>query len=112
MSILTVTLCLLCQLFLVVGQLFLKHGMSPKGPQSRGGMARNVALGIALQACWFFVWLGLLQHNDLSKIFPFEGLNPALLVLGAALVLKERLPIGAWIGLGMMCVGLAIVAGS
>lgn len=112
MSALTILLCVLCQLFIVGGQLFFKHGMSPKKPQPRGSMVRNVFLGIVLQAIWFFLWLGLLQHNDLSKIFPFEGLNPAMLVLCAWLVLKERLPVGTWIGLTMICIGLAVVAGS
>lgn len=112
MSTLTIILCVLCQLFLVGGQLFFKHAMSPKSPQPRNAMVRNIFLGIILQSVWFFLWLGLLQHNDLSKIFPFEGLNPALLVLCAWLVLKERLPVGAWIGLTVVCIGLAIVAGS
>ena len=35
-----------------------------------------------------------------------------MLVLCAWLVLKERLPVGAWIGLTMVCIGLAVVAGS
>ena len=112
MSAVTVFLCVACQLFLVAGQLFFKHAMSPRTPQPRSATARNIILGIVLQAFWFFLWLGLLQHNDLSKIFPFEGLNPALLVLCAAVVLKERLPAGAWIGLTVVCVGLVLVAGS
>lgn len=112
MSVVTIVLCVLCQLFLVAGQLFFKHAMSPKLPQPRSATIRNIVLGIVLQSFWFFLWLGLLQHNDLSKIFPFEGLNPALLVLGAWVILKERLPVGAWIGLSVVCAGLAIVAGS
>ena len=112
MSALTVSLCLACQLFLVAGQLFFKHAMGPRTPQPRSATVRNIVLGIVLQSFWFFLWLGLLQHNDLSKIFPFEGLNPALLVLCAALVLKERLPAGAWLGLVVVCIGLVIVAGS
>lgn len=112
MSAITVTLCIACQLFLVAGQLFFKHAMSPRSPQPRSATIQNIMLGIALQACWFFLWLGLLQHNDLSKIFPFEAFNPALLVLCAALVLKERMPPGAWLGLGLLCAGLVIVGAS
>lgn len=110
MSSLTIFLCVICQLFLVGGQLFFKHAMSPRTPQPKSSMVRNIFFGIVLQSVWFFLWLGLLQDNELSKIFPFEGLNPALLVLCAWLILKERLPLSAWFGLGMMCVGLAIVA--
>jgi drug/metabolite transporter (DMT)-like permease len=111
-SAITVTLCIACQLFLVAGQLFFKHAMSPKAPQPRSAMIRNVILGIVLQAFWFFLWLGLLQHNDLSKVFPFEGLNPALLVIAAAMILKERIPPGAWLGLAVLCAGLVIVGAS
>jgi undecaprenyl phosphate-alpha-L-ara4N flippase subunit ArnE len=111
-SAITVALCIACQVFLVAGQLFFKHAMSPRTPQPRSAMVRNLALGIVLQAFWFFLWLGLLQHNELSKIFPFEAFNPALLVLCAALVLKERIPAGAWVGIGVLCVGLLIVGGS
>ena len=49
---------------------------------------------------------------DLSKLFPFEGLNPALMALAAAIVLKERMPLAAWIGLGTVCIGIAVVVGS
>lgn len=107
-----VILCIVCQLFLVAGQLFFKHAMSPPTPLPKSTTARNLILGIALQAVWFFLWLGLLQHNDLSKIFPFEAFNPALMVLCAALVLKERIPAGAWLGIGVLCVGLVIVGAS
>jgi uncharacterized membrane protein len=75
-------------------------------------MVRNIFFGIVLQAMWFFLWLGLLQHQDLSKIFPFEGLNPTFLVLCAWIFLKEKLPTTAWLGLTIICVGLAVVAGS
>ena len=112
MSAITVTLCITCQLFLVAGQLFFKHAMSPHVPQPRSAMIRNLAMGIILQAFWFFLWLGLLQKNDLSQIFPFEGLNPALLVICAALLLKERIPRSAWLGLAVLCAGLVIVGAS
>ena len=59
---------------------------------------------------WFFLWLGVLQHLPLSTAFPFEGLNPALLAIGAWLVLKEKMSIGAWFGIGLVCVGIVVVA--
>jgi hypothetical protein len=30
-----------------------------------------------------FLWLGILQQLPLSRAFPFEGLNPALMAVGA-----------------------------
>ena len=125
MSALALVLCFACQLLIVVGQLLLKHavnanegqkaaspGAGGAGRTGRGHPIRNFALGITCLSVWFFLWLGLLSRWDLSKLFPFEGLNPALMAVGAWLVLKERLPISAWLGLGLVCAGIAVVAGS
>jgi len=107
MTTLAILLCLLCQLFLVTGQLLLKRGMNAS-PIRLG----NLAAGVALLAGWFFVWLGLLAKWDLSRLFPFEGLNPALVVLGAWLFLEERVPWTAWMGIALISVGVALVSSS
>jgi uncharacterized membrane protein len=100
-------LCIICQLLIIAGQLCLKRGITGKIPRSPYFIA-----GIALLAVWFFLWLGLMGKWDLSKLYPFEGLNPAMMAIGAWLILKEKLPGSAWIGLGLVCVGVAIVAAS
>ena len=107
MTAMAVTLCILCQVLIVNGQLLLKHGISGKRPRSWFFFG-----GIACMTVWFFLWLGLMGKWDLSKLYPFEGLNPAMMAIGAWLVLKEKLPASAWIGLGLICVGVAIVAAS
>jgi undecaprenyl phosphate-alpha-L-ara4N flippase subunit ArnE len=110
-----VILCVACQALIVVGQLFLKHAVTTHDGEQRGARGRavrNFALGIGCMTCWFFLWLGLLSRWDISKLFPWEGLNPAMLAIGAWLVLKERMPVSAWIGLALVCVGIAVVAGS
>jgi uncharacterized membrane protein len=94
-----------CELALVGGQLLLKRAMSATPP--RIGV---LAGGIAFLTAWFFIWLELLSRWDLSRIFPFEGLNPALVVLGAALFLKERVPIATWFGIALISAGVAIVS--
>ena len=101
---LAVVICLACQLLLVVGQLLLKRAM---GQRIRGVL---LALGILCLSFWFFLWVGLMSSHDLSKLYPFEGLNPALIALAAWLFLSEKMPAGAWLGLGLVCAGIAIVA--
>jgi uncharacterized membrane protein len=101
----TILLCVICQVLIVAGQISLKHGVMGK---RRG----YFAAGILCMAAWFFLWLGLMGRWELSKLFPFEGLNPAMMAIGAWLVLKEKLPAGAWVGLGLVCAGVAVVAGS
>ena len=112
MTVLAIILCIVAQLFLVAGQLLFKHAMREPAPAGGNGKARNLALGIVAQSVWFFLWLGLLQNWDLSRIFPFEGLNPLLLVLGAWLILKETLTIESWIGIALITAGLVFVSGS
>ena len=114
MTALTIVHCGLCQMFLLSGQLLFKRAMAPAAGvvQSRQRMVSLVSLGIATQSVYFFLWLGLLEKNPLTKIFPFEGLNPAMMAILAWLVLKEGLPVAAWVGLVLVCVGIGIVSGT
>jgi uncharacterized membrane protein len=101
-------------MFLLSGQLLFKRAMAPAEGTTQSGkrMASLLTLGIATQAVYFFLWLGLLEKNPLTKIFPFEGLNPAMLAILAWVILKEKLPVSAWIGLALVCVGIGIVSGT
>ena len=110
MTVLAIILCIGAQLFLVSGQLLFKHAMSTHVRQPSSRRAIKLGLGIVTQSVWFFLWLGLLQRWDLSRVFPFEGLNPLILVLAAWLVLHEQLTIESWIGIGLVTGGLVLVA--
>lgn len=114
MTAVAITLAIVCQLFLVVGQLLLKHGMNAVDarPRNSSRIVSRLVLGVLCLTLWFFLWLGLLARWDLSKLFPFEGMDPALLVIGAWLVLEEKLTLGAWIGIAFISVGIALVSGS
>jgi uncharacterized membrane protein len=105
MTTTAILLCVLCELALLFGQLFLKRAMAAT-PIRIGWLAG----GIAFEAIWFFLWTYLLARWDLSRIFPFEGLNPVLIAIGAMIFLKERLPVKAWIGIAMISVGIGLVS--
>ena len=105
-------LCVASQFFLVAGQLLFKRAMDKARPKPRKVVAGYVAAGMALQAVWFFVWLALLQRWELSRIFPFQAINPLLMVLAARLVLKERLAPESWVGVALICAGIALVTRS
>ena len=110
-----IAICVVCQLLMVGGQILLKHAMTEPNaarPSALSSRVRNFTLAIACLTLWFFLWLGLMRRWDLSKLYPFEGLNPVLIALAAWLVLKERLPAKAWVGLVLVCVGIALVARS
>jgi drug/metabolite transporter (DMT)-like permease len=84
----------------------------PGAPPSWRRTATRLAPGIACLTAWFFLWLGLLEQWDLSKIFPFEGLNPVLMVIGAWVFFRERMSGAAWVGVGLIAAGIALVSGS
>jgi uncharacterized membrane protein len=112
MTLAAIVLVLLCQLCEVVGQLLLKHGMNAThaSPKPWPRIVGNVAGGMTLLTLWFLLWLGLLRDWELSRLYPFEGLSPPLLVLGAWLFLKEHVPARAWLGIGLIGCGVALVA--
>ena len=112
MKLAAIALCILAQVFLVSGQLFFKRAMAPRKPQRILKTAMLLIAGIATQAAWFFLWDRLMMHWDLSQMYSFEGLNPAILAILAWLVLKERMPPIAWLGLMLICVGIGLVTAS
>ena len=105
MTGLAIAVALSSQLFLVVGQLLLKRGMSAT-PVKLG----SVFAGVACLSVWFFLWLGLLARWDLSRVFPFEGLNPVMVVVGAAVLLREKVSLPGWIGVTLVSIGVAIIS--
>ena len=107
MTPLAIAMAIGCEIALVGGQLLLKRAMSATPPR-----LTTLGAGIACLTAWFFLWLALLARWDLSRLFPFEGLNPALVVLGAALFLKERVPPMTWAGIALISAGVAIVTAS
>lgn len=105
MTALAILMAIACEIALVAGQLLLKRGMSATPPRIAA-----LAGGIVCLSGWFFIWLYLLARWDLSRLFPFEGLNPALVALGAAIFLKERVRPRTWFGVALISAGVAIVS--
>ncbi len=114
MTISILLLCLASQFCLVTGQLLTKHAMNATNlsPTPWPRVIRRLSLGIIVLTGWFFIWAGLLQKKDLSYIFPFEGISPVLIVLGASAFLKEKPTAKSWIGIGLISLGVALVAAS
>jgi uncharacterized membrane protein len=106
---LAIVICVVCQLFLVIGQLLLKRAMRPREGATWQQTAVRLFPGIACMTAWFFLWLGLLEKLELSHIFPFEGLNPALMVIAAWFFFKERMTATSWIGIALITAGIALV---
>ena len=114
MSLLAWLLVLVSQLALVAGQIFLKHAMSQRehGGEKARGWIGTLVIGIATMTIWFLLWLGVMHQVELSKLMPLEGISPLLIVLGAAVFLRERLNGRGWAGVCLTCIGVLLVSAS
>ena len=112
MSLTVWMLVIVSQVALVAGQIYLKRAMSRRelGAGKSEGWVGILAIGIAAMTIWFLLWLGVMSRVDLSKLMPLEGISPLLIVLGAAVFLRERLSWRGWAGVGLTCIGVLLVS--
>jgi uncharacterized membrane protein len=96
----------------VAGQLFFKRAMdlsSAIGFRNRGTLA-ILSIGIFVMTISFLLNLGLLQHFDLSYLYPFQGSSIIIITLLAAVVLKERLTPRLILGTLLITAGVLLVS--
>ena len=112
MSAKLIALLIGCQVLLVVSQLFLKHAMNltARSPRPTAQVVLFSGLFVAAMTVWFLLWLGFLQVMPLSEVQPWEGLSPVLLVLGAAIFLREKISREAWFGIVLISAGVVLVS--
>jgi undecaprenyl phosphate-alpha-L-ara4N flippase subunit ArnE len=112
LSTTTILLLVGSQVLLAVSQIFLKHAINlgERTPPLRAQQAIYGGTFIAAMTLWFFLWLGFLQVMPLSKVLPWEGLSPVLLMLGAAMFLKEKIAPVAWLGIAFISAGVVLVS--
>ena len=104
------------------GQVLLKLGVDDRRESAgRGnpltfvlGLVRSgrVVLGIALYAISALLWFAALVVVDLSYAFPLLALNMVLIGLGARFVLGEEISSLRWACMGVIAVGIGLVAAS
>jgi uncharacterized membrane protein len=112
MTWLPVALILLWLATFVAGQLLFKRALE----SSRATGFRNrrtliiLSAGIAIMTISFLLNLGLLQHFDLSYLYPFQGSSIVIIMLLAAIILKERLTPRLIIGTLLIAAGVVFVS--
>ena len=112
MSVVAFLCVLVVEISSVAGQIFFKHAMCQPADASRAKFLGIFLSGIAVKALAFFLWLGLLSKFDLSYLYPFEGISPILLVLGAAIFLREKMTRSLWVGVVLISAGVVLVSAS
>ncbi len=68
--------------------------------------------GVALQAIYFFIFLGLLRKADLSVVVPITALGYLLDGLFARFYLHETVSPLRWLGIGIVVAGVYLIGKS
>ena len=104
------------------GHIMLAKAMRPVGDlteapasQVRGLVARALAnpwlvAGVALQACFFFMYLTLLSRADVSQVLPLTALDYIVVAVLAQVFLAEPVTATRWLGIALIVAGVALVS--
>jgi drug/metabolite transporter (DMT)-like permease len=70
-----------------------------------------IGLSVTLHLFYYFALIGAYRHGDLSHSYPLmRGGAPLLVALVGPLVLNEHLPALAWLGIGLISLGIVAPA--
>lgn len=106
------------------GEIAITHGMKTAGEPSRlrprellTFLGRAVSngwfwLGIPLMALSFYALLLLLSWQPISFVIPASALSYVVGTFGAKYILREDITAARWLGVFLVCVGVALVAAS
>lgn len=112
MSAGVLALLIFSQLLLVGSQIFLKYGvnLAKRSPAPWASVVVHFSLWLGAMTLWFRLWLGFLQTMPLSKVLPWEGAGPVLLLIGAAVFLREKVTRATWGGMLLISAGVFLVS--
>jgi drug/metabolite transporter (DMT)-like permease len=71
-----------------------------------------VLLGVALQACFFFMYLALLSRAAITQVLPLTALDYIMVALMAQAFLGEAVTPVRWAGIAFVVVGVVLVSQS
>ena len=71
-----------------------------------------IGAGLVGGAIGFFLWLALIPHYPLSKIWPIEAIDRPMMAMAALVFLREKLTPRLMLGIGVITVGAFLVAGT
>jgi len=66
-------------------------------------------IGISMMATGFFALLGMLSVANVSFVFPATALSYAAGALGGKIFLREKVTPQRWLGVLIVCLGVALV---
>ena len=108
MTLISALLIFVALILYILGQLFLKHAMESDLRSRR--FTKFFTAGLIAMTISFFITLGLLQHFDLSYLYPFQGLSVVVISVLAAVILREKLTLRLFFGAALISAGVALVS--
>ena len=105
-----------------VGDVFITKGMKQVGEIStldarallriaRRTLAnRWFLVGLFFMAVSFFSFLAVLSWADLSLVLPATSISFVITTVGAKFFLKERISLSRWVGIVLVCLGVALIS--
>jgi len=102
-------------LLLTASQVLQKLG-AQRLAAARGASARLRALfsreligAVVCIVAGALLWLIVLYRMDVGRAFPFLSLSSVLVVASSRLFLGEHVPLHRWVGVALICAGLALI---
>jgi uncharacterized membrane protein len=84
-------------------------GVSP-WPYLHAFLNPQVSVGVVLLIVWLISQLSLLSRVDLSYVLPVTSVSYVLTALMGEFILHERVSTERWIGIGLIVLGVSLVA--
>ena len=70
----------------------------------------NFLAGLLCMAVSYFSFLGALARADLSLVLPATSISFVMTTVGAKVFLKERINALRWVGILLVCLGVALIS--
>jgi uncharacterized membrane protein len=104
------------------GDVFITKGMKELGEISTLNVGRLLGvfgraitnryflIGVLFMAVSYFSFLGALRLADLSLVLPATSISFVISTIGARLFLKETISAMRWLGILLVCLGVALIS--
>lgn len=94
------------------GHLLIKFGLNRHAADPALAAAWPAALGLGIYGAGTLLWMAAVARAAISYLFPLSALSYALVALGGAALLGERVSPGQWAGIAVLSLGVALLLGA
>lgn len=93
-----------------LGEIHTLHAVRLFGIAGRAITNRNFLIGLLFMAVSYFSFLGALRLADLSLVLPATSISFVVTTIGARLFLNEEIRPSRFVGIILVCVGVALIS--